>query len=194
MSGSANRSNGSHLVLGRASLLAALIAALAAILLGTTASASATVGAENRVGAFNVAGEVLVGPPEHVIAGQRLGEAAPQLDFVVATGVAAESAPTVTMTERLAPHPVKPSEARDRWNDFLGPGAHTNIHPRTGVADPNRIVSADGRRSIRFGQQEMNSSPTKFHYHEETWSFDPGANAWQVDNLLVRVPFPKGAW
>ncbi len=72
--------------------LAALIAALAAILLGTTASASAAGVAETRVGAFNVVGEVLVGPPEHITAGQRLGEAAPQADFVVATGVAAKSA------------------------------------------------------------------------------------------------------
>lgn len=116
------------------------------------------------------------------------------LSRLAPSDVAAKGAPTVHVTERLASNPVKPTEALDRWNDFLGPGPHTNIHPRTGVADPNRIVSADGRRSIRFGQQEMNSSPTKFHYHEETWSFDPSANAWQVDNLLVRVPFPKGAW
>ena len=72
--------------------LAALIAALAAILLGTTASASAAGVGQTRVGAFNVVGEVLVGPPEHITAGQRLGEAAPQADFVVATGVAAKSA------------------------------------------------------------------------------------------------------
>ena len=69
--------------------LAALVAALAAILLGTTASASATVEAETRVGAFDIAGEVLVGPPQHESPGQRLGEAAPQLRIVVATGVAA---------------------------------------------------------------------------------------------------------
>ncbi|MEZ5192623.1 MAG: hypothetical protein R2734_08950 [Nocardioides sp.] len=54
--------------------LAALIAALAAILSGTTASATPMVGAETRVGAFNVAGEVLVGPPQHVSAGQSLRE------------------------------------------------------------------------------------------------------------------------
>ena len=71
--------------------LAALIAALAAILLGTTASASAAGVGQTRVGAFNVVGEVLVGPPEHIAAGQRLGEAAPQADFVVATGVAAKT-------------------------------------------------------------------------------------------------------
>jgi hypothetical protein len=67
---------------------AALIAALAAILSGTTASASAAGVAENRVGALNVAGEVLVGPPEHITAGQRLGNHVAGPDFVVATGVA----------------------------------------------------------------------------------------------------------
>ncbi len=71
--------------------LAALIAALAAILLGTTASASATVGAETRVGAFNVAGEVLVEPPQGESPGQRLGKDVPQAKIVVATGVAAKT-------------------------------------------------------------------------------------------------------
>lgn len=81
-----------------------------------------------------------------------------------------------------------------RWDEFLGRGPTTNIHPRTGLPDPDRIVSADGMRSIRFGPHEMGSSPTGFHFHEETWNFDPGANTWLADNVLVRVPFPKGAW
>ncbi len=73
----------------------ALIAALAAILVGTTASATAAVGAETRVGALNVAGQDLVEPPEHVSAGQRLGEAAPRAKIVVATGVAAKAGPEI---------------------------------------------------------------------------------------------------
>ncbi len=72
--------------------LAALIAALAAILLGTTSSASAAGVAENRVEALNVAGEVLVGPPEHVSAGQSRDAAEESAGIVVATGVAAKSA------------------------------------------------------------------------------------------------------
>lgn len=68
-----------------------MVAVLAAILGFTTASASATVGAETRVGALNVAGEVLVGPPEHVAAGQRLGDSAAEPDIAVATGVAAKT-------------------------------------------------------------------------------------------------------
>jgi hypothetical protein len=40
----------------------------------------------------------------------------------------------------------------------------------------------------------MGSRPTKFHYHEETWSFDEAAGSWNVDNVVVRVPFPKGSW
>ncbi len=73
--------------------LAALIAALAAILLGTTSSASAAGVAENRVEALNVAGEVLVGPPEHVSAGQSRDAAEESAGIVVATGVAAKTAP-----------------------------------------------------------------------------------------------------
>jgi hypothetical protein len=106
--------------------------------------------------------------------------------------VAAEA--TVVETERTAAVALKPGEATARWDEFLGEGPTTNIHPRTGLPDADRIVSADGTRSIRFGDHEMGSSATKFHFHEETWSFDPGANTWFVDNLIVRVPFPKGTW
>ncbi|WP_417935331.1 hypothetical protein [Halomonas huangheensis] len=48
-------------------------------------------------------------------------------------------------------NPVNPENATDQWDEFLGPGPHTNIHPRTGQADPGRIVSTDGTRSIRYG-------------------------------------------
>ena len=75
--------------------LASLVAALAAILLGATASASATVGSETRVGAFNVAGEVLVEPPQHEGPGQQLGSDVAGPEVVVATGVAARTAPKV---------------------------------------------------------------------------------------------------
>ena len=52
----------------RLALLPVLLGVLAAILLGTTASASASPGDETRVGACNVAGEVPVLPPDHVSA------------------------------------------------------------------------------------------------------------------------------
>jgi hypothetical protein len=93
--------------------------------------------------------------------------------------------------EIIAPQPVKPSDAVDRWDTFLGPGDHTDIHPRTGVPDPNRIVSADGTRSIRYGRHEMQSSPTNHHYHEETWYHDPAADTMTVANTQVRVPLEK---
>ncbi|NKE62563.1 RHS repeat-associated core domain-containing protein [Lentzea sp. PSKA42] len=95
--------------------------------------------------------------------------------------------------ETIYPKPVKPGDAMQRWDDFLGPGPHSNLNPRTGLPDPNRITSADGLRSIRFGNHEMGSKPTKFHYHEETWRRDK-SNQWYVDNVQVRVPFPKGSW
>lgn len=112
----------------------------------------------------------------------------------VHAGVAAEAEAAVVATERTAAQALKPSEAVQRWDEFLGEGPTTNLHPRTGLPDPNRIVSSDGLRSIRFGPHEMNSPPTKFHFHEETWSFESGSNTWFVDNVLVRVPLPKGAW
>lgn len=72
----------------------AVIIALAAIFVETTSSVSAAATAETRVGAFNVAGEVLVGPPEHIGAGQRLGNDPVRVVVVVATGVAANTGRT----------------------------------------------------------------------------------------------------
>ena len=70
--------------------LAALIAALAAILGITTASASAAVEAEIRIGAISVSGEPAVEPPQHVPAGQGRDAGQTSHQIVVATGVAAE--------------------------------------------------------------------------------------------------------
>ena len=75
--------------------LAAIVAVLAIVGLAATACATTTTTtatAETRVGAFNVDGEALVGPPEHLPAGQRLGNKAAAPDIVVATGVAANTA------------------------------------------------------------------------------------------------------
>jgi RHS repeat-associated protein len=96
----------------------------------------------------------------------------------------------VTLTETYAPKLIKASEATGSWDDFLGSG-QTNINPRTRVPDPNRIFSADGTRSIRFGPHEMNSPPTKFHFHQETWTHDPLTDNWRVHNVVQRVPENK---
>jgi hypothetical protein len=80
------------LLRGAIPFLAALIAVLAAILGFTTTSASAVAAPETRVGAVNLVGEVVVGSPQHVSAGQRLGEAADRVVTAEATGVAAKAA------------------------------------------------------------------------------------------------------
>ena len=79
---------------------------------------------------------------------------------------------------------VGEKNATERWDEFLGP-TQTNIDPRDGLPDPDRIWSGDGKRSIRFGPHEMNSKPNKMHYHEETWHTD------KVENVLQRVPGKK---
>jgi hypothetical protein len=94
-------------------------------------------------------------------------------------------------TETYAPKPTKPQDATGNWDKFLGDGPYTNNHPRTGLPDPDRIVSADGTRSIRYGNHEMKNSPTKHHYHEETWKYNPVTNRVDVSNTVVRVPLPK---
>jgi hypothetical protein len=39
-----------------------------------------------------------------------------------------------------------------------------------------------------MGEHEINSPPNRFHYHEETWTYDPKAHQWTYDNVLRRVP------
>lgn len=62
--------------------MAVLVAALAAILLGTMSLATAAARAETRVGASGVAVEVVMGPPEHIAAGQWPGSHAVQPELV----------------------------------------------------------------------------------------------------------------
>ncbi|MBX8465015.1 polymorphic toxin-type HINT domain-containing protein [Deinococcus sp. RIT780] len=76
---------------------------------------------------------------------------------------------------------LKQKDAVAAWDKFLGPN-QTNIDPRDGLPDPDRIWSSDGLRSIRFGAHEVGSKPNLYHFHFETWS--PG----RVDNVLQRIP------
>lgn len=93
--------------------------------------------------------------------------------------------------EVYSPTQVKESDLFKEWDRFLGNGTQTNIHPRTGAVDPDRIVvkQADGTwRSIRFGSHEMKSvGTTKMHYHEEIWRYDPVKNEMNVDNTVRRI-------
>ena len=73
------------------SFLAAIVAVLAIIGLAATSSAATDGTAETRVRASSVVAEPLVGPPERIAAGQRLGEEPVRVVTVVATGVAAKT-------------------------------------------------------------------------------------------------------
>jgi hypothetical protein len=76
---------------------------------------------------------------------------------------------------------VRPHNATDDWDNFLGPN-QTDIDPFTGQKSPDRIWSSDGKRSIRFGEHEMNGMGSKnFHYHKETWYSD------FVENIVQRI-------
>lgn len=69
--------------------LAALVAVLATTLASASASAATTTAAEPRVGAHNLAVEVLIEPPQQETPGQQLGKDAAGHQIVVATRVAA---------------------------------------------------------------------------------------------------------
>lgn len=73
------------------SFLAALVAVLATVGLAGSASAASSPTAGTRVGAHNIAVDVLVEPPQSETAGQQLGNDPVRVVGVVATGVAAEA-------------------------------------------------------------------------------------------------------
>ncbi|GAA0756069.1 hypothetical protein [Clostridium sartagoforme] len=101
----------------------------------------------------------------------------------------ANKAPKMNYLDEVkAPNPVRTKNVTSEWDNFLGKGPHSNINPYTNNVDSNRIFSADGARSIRFGNHEMGSYGTnKFHYHEEIWGFNPSDNIVDVSNLLRRI-------
>jgi len=102
-------------------------------------------------------------------------------------GPAPQNTVPVSSIETIAPNAMKASEATTFWDSFLGPNT-TNLHPRTQLPDLNRIVSADGLRSIRFGAHEMTSmGTTKAHFHFEVWTFDALGNVTQVRNTIQRL-------
>lgn len=75
-----------------------------------------------------------------------------------------------------------------RWQAFLQVGAYSHKHPRTGVVDDTRLVSADGQRSIRYGDHEKTSPANLHHFHEETWTHNGGPNTLAIANRVRRVP------
>lgn len=74
-----------------------------------------------------------------------------------------------------------------RWNAFLNNAPFHNLHPRMGVADAERLVSADGQRSIRYANHERNSPANLHHFHEENWTLN-GANEVDLNQVIKRTP------
>lgn len=106
--------------------LAAMIAALAAILLGTISSATAAAGAETRVRASDQPATVLVGSPEHITAGQSRDAAEDQPQIVVATGVAAETGEDTVSLFKASQRGLGESHYAHGYKpeDFPGNGAY----------------------------------------------------------------------
>jgi hypothetical protein len=90
--------------------------------------------------------------------------------------------------EVFSPQTLQPDQVVARWQTFLGAGPYSHKHPRTGVVDNTRLVSADGQRSIRYGSHEQNSDANLHHFHEETWNYNLGSNTLTVSNVVRRVP------
>lgn len=85
------------------------------------------------------------------------------------------------------PRQIKYEEAVDAWDSFLGSN-QTNYSILTGKTYKDRIFSADGKRSIRFGNHEMDLiGKPKAHFHYEIWDYDESSNTIFVHNYLQRM-------
>ncbi|UJP39783.1 hypothetical protein [Cellulomonas palmilytica] len=83
-------------------VLTALITLCALVLAAGTASAATAPAPENRIRASSIAAQTLDRPPQDVSADQRLGNEPPRAEVVVATGVAANTAPRLLSPSSLA--------------------------------------------------------------------------------------------
>lgn len=92
----------------RGLLLAAVVAVLLTLFGAGAASAATAPTAQTRVGASTPAVAFVVGPGGGIGAGQRLGIDRPTYDFVLATGVAAKSAPLLNKAGRTYPSVIDP--------------------------------------------------------------------------------------
>ncbi len=142
--------------------LAAIVAVATIVGLAATApSAFAAAGAETRVRASAEPVAVLVGPPQHIGAGQRLGEAGPRVVTVVATGVAANTARAAEVV------PYSPQVASRNPLGQLGEGYATTPGGRTVSAHAaDRIVNgAPGRAPTTLSRvDDILDNPTGLRY------------------------------
>jgi RHS repeat-associated protein len=70
---------------------------------------------------------------------------------------------------RHIPRTINDTDAIGDWDRHLGSGPITNIHPRTGLVDNDRIFAQqpDGSwHAVRMGDHEMRN-PNNLHYHLE---------------------------
>ena len=126
---------------------------------------------------FNPIGEEAIGNPNGI---EGISKGGSKTDFYATTDgtvIPANKVKANSQYDRLevevySGNSMRPKNATDDWDSFLGPN-QTDIDPRTGQQSLDRIWSADGTRSIRFGDHEMGGMGTKnFHYHRETWYDD----------------------
>ena len=77
------------------------------------------------------------------------------------------------------------------WDEFLGPN-QTSFNKFTGEYDPDRIFSADGNRSIRLANHEMDSFGTpNAHFHFEEWFYGSNSNDVIIYNQLQRIKWRR---
>jgi len=128
--------------------LAAAGAVLVAVFGAAPASAATAPGAQTRVGTSTSAGQVVVGASASVVAGQRLGNDPPQAGIVVATGVAANTAPRLaqdTVASPVAPRPLP-------LNRPVGGSATQNAFAQERIAG----LQGRGATDFRVNQQQVN--------------------------------------
>jgi hypothetical protein len=141
--------------------LAAVLAVAVGLLGAGPASAATTSTAQNAVGASNSAVAAAVGPTANISAGQRLGSSPVRSGFVVATGVAANTATAAKVV------PYSPQVASRNLLSQAGEGYATTPGGRTVSAHAaDRIVNGGpGRPPTTLTRvDDILDNPTALRY------------------------------
>lgn len=175
-------------------LLAALLVGLLVVLAGGTHPASAAVGPENRVRASSEISAPLVGPPQHVSAGQGRDAAGNPAQIVVATGVAAKTgddlirASDVRFTQDSIGATFKDGRSvMDTADEWAAAGrAPSNLEPIRIFEKDGAIHSLDNRRLFAGQYADVSlpyrwASPSEIAARNQTQIF-------RGTSVMVRFP------
>ncbi|MFK4598753.1 hypothetical protein RKD30_005420 [Streptomyces pristinaespiralis] len=121
-----------------------------------------------------------VAQTERILSGGSPQEAIDERFFSIVTDLVGTPSELVTETGTIAWSTRSTLWGKTTWA--------TSSSTYTPLRYPGQYFDPETSLHYNFYRHEMNSKPTRFHFHKETWTFISPTNTWIVDNAMVRVP------